>query len=231
MEWVVTGKNCLFGLLVACGCGAPQLPGWGNSQQFAGGPVEQSAPPPSCGGAPTEQNPFIIDWPADARAALTSLASRQLAVVRLDCQSFQVLWDCRLPGAYAYQGYSPKQEVRHLQSAEDLRVNLPTSAQSPASLLPREIGRGNSVDLTIRMVGSYQAERPGARFAELAGNCAGATHFVRAVTVGASLLSAGGGATYAADGDFNACGAATHDAAAPPAACAAPLQLGLVPLQ
>jgi uncharacterized protein len=209
--------------LLPCACVGAAEPYQGPSYQ----PSQQPSP---CGGPPTRMQPFVVDWAAAARADLSAAMQRQLVVMHYDCGGFYMLLQCQLPGAYTYTGFTPKQETRVLRSSVELGVNLPLSASNPASQVPLQVSRGNSVEISVRMVGNFGTDRMGARFAELVGSCQGATHFVRQVTVGASDLRLGGSSTVA-DGDPNACSGANPNSGAPTPGCASPLQLDLVPLQ
>jgi hypothetical protein len=102
------------------------------------------------------------------------------------------------------------------------------------------------------LVGRYESEKSIVRADELQGDCAGATHFVYGVAVGAFDFYAGGEAQVGAgavaggigagshsqaerealtkNGDLSACAKSTTDDQSPPQGCGAIIRLEVVPL-
>lgn len=192
--------------------------------------------------------PLVVDWRAEARADLEVSMQRGVAVVAYDCKALRVLPDCTLDGRYDFIGVSYKEQKLHLKTAGEIKANLPSGVI--AASFGAELQQGAALDVELSIVGKQTSTVTDANTAQLRGRCAGATHFVRAVTTGAFTLEtktnaavdgklevAGiGGSTkgssdkawHQKDGDRTACQTATPGATTPPAGCAAPLRLDLV---
>src|SRR3974390_2661279 len=108
-------------LLVACGAG-----------QVAGAlrPKEQTAAEAlgddgQCREVQKEATPLVVDWKPEDRGDLEIAMKQGIAVVSSDCHSIPLLRDCQIPGSYGYVGTSLKESIVRLDSADDLKANLP----------------------------------------------------------------------------------------------------------
>jgi hypothetical protein len=179
--------------------------------------------------------PFVVDWENEARGDLETIARQGPAIVHYDEKTLRLLPRCQADGSYNYAGFTPKKEFKRFRSLAELHANLPLSAVQ----LEARLRRSGQISVLIRMVGKHELDRPALKSSQLRGDCAGATHFVRGMTIGAfqfmagSTVQAQGGAGilgYGAqgqaggeremmreDGDFKACDRASVDAeGAPP---------------
>jgi hypothetical protein len=229
----------------------------GASASAGCGPGNVVAKPPSVADADEQQStckvakdplsPFIVEWPGTSKVALDAASKRGIVVVSYASCALKVLTGCSAHGGYAFTSVTPARDKIEIASEDDLYARLPLGAAS----LKGELSRGSTLALDYIAVGQRVAQdRP----VDLSGDCEGATHFVRAITIGAYSLDAsarakagasasigdigGGGERKEGDrrlhgsGDVERC--ATHGSASEDAAlgagCGAPLQLELSPL-
>lgn len=203
---------------------------------------------PACTAVPDVTQTLVIDLPSAQRTDLELAMKSGRAVVHYGCDGLKVLSSCDLKGDYKFAGVSLKEDIVQLKSSDEVRATLPISGATLAGGLTR----GTSLDLATAMVGRATALGASAVKGELSGACTGATHFVRAVYVGAFAMKRGSGATVTAaasvfgassdaksetekqtnlrDGSLEACKSATPDAPKPPAQCQASLRVELFPL-
>lgn len=192
--------------------------------------------------------PLVVDWQPEYRADLEVTTKRGLAVVHFDRKTFELLPDCHAEGSYSYVGVTPKEQHITLRSRAELQANLPLGAFK----LEGRLGHEGALMVALRMVGKQILDRPAVSRDQLSGNCAGATHYVSALTIGAFKFAAAAHASAAAeasvfgngasgdasgdtetlqtDGDFAACDQADPDAAKAPSRCRAVIRIQIVPL-
>jgi hypothetical protein len=192
--------------------------------------------------------PMTVDWQPESRTDLEVIKRQGPAVVRFDPRSFELLPDCHGEGAYSYVGVTPKEQNITLRSKAELHTNLPFGAVA----LEGTLSKAGALSVMMRMVGKEVLDRPAVRRDELRGRCAGATHYVQSMTLGAFRFAAGaagGGGlgatafgagargeasssrdTLQTDGDFASCEGADPAAARAPARCGAVLRIEIVPL-
>lgn len=194
--------------------------------------------------------PIVTEWSASERANLESRSSGGAIVVRYAGCDLTIVERCRLPGKYAYRRTTLATDTFEIRDAADLYAKVPVGAFR----LEADLARSGRLAMRTTVVGQYHLFEEDISAAGRDPACAEATHVVGSIAVGAfSLLggdaqSAGGGAatpwagagakTRSEEsvvrqvGDARACAQAeaTGPASAPPQACAAPLQLFLVPL-
>jgi hypothetical protein len=200
-----------------------------------------------CGGVGQIVRPLIIEWPATDRASLESRLRRGLVVVRYEGCLVEVLRDCAAPQfAYDYQGITRKSDQITIRSTDELYVNMPLTAVE----LEAKLAKAGELNVSMALVGNYEAQRARFDISELQGRCAGATHVIAAAQVGAFAFYTGaaaeigaaieveniagvGGASTASreilnrDGDALACQSSTPSDVEPPAECGALLRLEL----
>lgn len=194
--------------------------------------------------------PFVVDWPADKRSDLEVALKQRIPVVSYDCKQLRVLDECELDGSYRFVGVTQKEEAVRLDNSDEVRANLPFSGAGLVGKLGGELERGSTIDIAFSIIGKRTSTRARVARDQLRGECAGATHFVRGMTLGAFAMSvgtrakvvavadvfqvAGGKAGSASsrdaksrDGDLAACKTSTPDADAPTPQCGAVIKLDL----
>ncbi len=203
--------------------------------------------------APTDQTtahaaqsatqPLILEWPAADRAALEAQRAGGVVVVRYSGREMAVMRGCRASATYHYVALTPKEEDVVMRSGAELAAAMPIHA----ARLDARIEQKQKLEVAMTIVGMYESEGHAWRAADLTGDCAGATHVIAALTVGAFELSAsaetgaGGGVTMLGagveahreaskevldrDGKKDACAKASAGAAAPPYECGALLRV------
>lgn len=221
---------------IAVGCASvpgadPQVP------QYA--PADQT----TAHAAQSATHPLILEWPAADRAALESQRAGGVVVVRYSGREMQLMRGCRAAAAYRYVALTPKEEDVVMRSGAELAAAMPIHA----ARLDARIEQKQKLEVTMTIVGMYESDAHAWRAADLSGDCAGATHVIAALTVGAFELSAsaetsaGAGATMLGagveahrdaskevldrDGKKDACTKTSAGAAAPPYECGALLRV------
>ena len=200
-----------------------------------------------CGVSKSQARPLIVEWPSTDRADLEAQARRGVVVVHYEGCDMEVLRQCRAPGAYGYVGLTRKDDRITIHDADELYEKVPLGAVQ----LEGKLQKAGALDVSMTIVGKYEAERPAFRKDELDGDCARATHVVTSLTAGAfeffagadaavggnaGAAGAGVGAASASkrellnrDGDASACKSSSDDKR-PPDGCGALLRLEVVPL-
>jgi hypothetical protein len=195
---------------------------------------------------------LVVDMGDGARSNLEAGMKQGLVVVRYNATSFDFLFNCQVDGTYGFIGTTTRSRVVKLTREQDIAANLPLSAINPTlrGQVGGELHKGGAIDIAYMTVGQRTTTRTSVSRGMLHGECDGATHVVRAATVGAFAMVKGAhderksaveifgikaGANGAAtmsdekrDGDAKACDAATPDADKPPAQCGAPIYLRLM---
>lgn len=193
--------------------------------------------------------PLIVDWEPEARADMEVQMRDGVTVVAYAQEGLRLLKDCSVPGTYGFVQVSLKQQVIRLESADEVRANLPTSAATMLRV-HGDVGRKRGIEIAMMIVGKFRTTRHRVTFPMLQGSCNGATHFVRGATVGAFAMrtnsegwarsatevfgakvagaAEGERAVENRDGDPSACGEKSENALL--GGCGALLRLELVPL-
>jgi TPR repeat protein len=196
-----------------------------------------------------EATPLVVDWRPEDRGDLEIAMKQGIAVVSYDCHSIHLLRDCQIPGSYGYVGTSLKESIVRLDSADELKANLPFGGASIAGKIGAGLERSATLDIALEMVGRVSTTWREPARADLVGDCEGATHFVRAAYVGAYAMSTGTKAHAAAsvqmfgagasgdsdsarsvdrkDGNVDDCRTASPTSNTPPAQCGTALRLDL----
>ncbi|MEM6786367.1 MAG: tetratricopeptide repeat protein [Myxococcota bacterium] len=233
-------------LVLGMGCGAATV-----GQAVAPEPTtaeEALGEDRTCREVAAYAQPLVVDWTGQQRLDLELAMKRGVAVVAYDCARFELLPRCRVVGDYRFAAVSQKEEVIKLESSDEIAANLPFSHVQLSSSLER----GSSIDLGLVLIGKKTTTVSGVARPMLEGDCGGATHFVKAATLGGFSMARGvvGRARAAAevftasvsggsdhrraeeqrDGDLKACRGARADAEAPPDQCQAALRLDLAPV-
>lgn len=202
----------------------------------------------ACRAVSPRAEPLIVDWKMQERVDLEVAMQQGVAVVAHDCQQLRLLKGCSAKGGYRFAGVSRKEQVIQVQDQDDLAATVPLG---PARL-GAELKRGSTIDIGIVLVGKRATPARELGRPELVGDCEGATHFVRAATVGAFAVGTGTAGRLGAiadlfgvgvnagsaserkslsrDGELEACKAARPGDEAPPDQCQSAVQLELAPV-
>ncbi len=172
-------------------------------------------------------DPFLVSWSAKEKAMLEAASQRGIVVVSFAGCTLKVLDGCDAGGAYGFKRLVANRDIVEIDSESELYRELPLGVAA----LKGALRNRTKVVLNAVVVGQYAADGEPMK---LRGDCAGATHYVRVLTVGAYSLTAPSSAPGARrdsmevlrqGGDPDAC-AANADGEA----CYGMLQLGLEPL-
>jgi TPR repeat protein len=218
------------------------------------GSVDPSMKPPSieaCKSA-VRHDVMVVDWTPELRSDLEAAMKEGVALVSYDCKSLKLVGACSLEGSYGYIGTTRREKQIEMSSSDEIAANLPVGGMSWLSDVGAKLGRGTALVAKLVMVGKHSSSRKQVERSELQGGCDGATHFMRAATVGAFVVVSGSkaelgahakivrwGATagsesstkiQAQDGDLAACEASKSDDSAPPDRCGAVVRIELEPL-
>ena len=206
----------------------------------------------TAGAAKSASRPLIVEWPAADRATLESQRASGVVVVRYGGREMEVLRGCHVVDAratYRYVPLTPKQEDLVMRDATELDAAMPIHTVS----LEARLQQKQELDVAMTIVGMYQTDGRSWSSSDLQGDCAGATHVVQALAVGAfeidasaqasvaggvHAMGAGVGASHDAsrevlhrDGDKDACARSGAHDASPPFACGAMLRVEVVPVR
>ena len=197
-------------------------------------------------------SPLVVDWKAEQRADLEEVVHDGVAVVAWDDAGLRLLKRCKLDGNYGYLPVTVKKDVVRLETADDVQANLPLGGLGIVGKIGGGFSQGTTLDVALAMVGKRRTTWNDVSRDDLVGECTGATHYVRAILVGAFAMKTGtkSQATGAAqifgagasgdsssskdvsstDGKLDACEAVTGEETKPPPQCAAILRLELEPI-
>jgi TPR repeat protein len=199
-------------------------------------------------------SPLIVDWNPEQRGDLEEAIQDGVAVVAYDKKGMRLLKRCKVSGDYGYIGMTTKTQVVRLESAEDVALNLPLTGASIAGNIGAELSQGATLDIALVMVGKKRTTWNEVTVKDLEGGdrCAGATHYVRGITVGAFAMGTGtkqkaraaaeifgigasAGASESSkvnntDGKLTDCDKADPDSEKPPSQCQALLRVELEPI-
>lgn len=196
--------------------------------------------------------PMIVDWQPEQRGDLEISMREGLVVVGYDDEGFRLLKDCHVDGNYEFMGMTRRERVVRLESAEDVRANLPLGGLGIAAKLGGEFAQGATLDIAMVMIGKLRTTWRTVTPKDLVGQCERASHFVRGATVGAFAvdkgdrsharavaeifgLGVGGGTSKSSlvrviDGQLPDCQRATPDSDKAPTQCGALIRVELLPI-
>jgi TPR repeat protein len=167
------------------------------------------------------RKPLLARWTAAERGALEVAMRAGIAVVSADdCRGMRLLPGCHARGRYGYLEAAPRSHAVDLSTDEELRVNAPLAGTEGA---PEKL----PVHVAVTIVGERATTRGLLSPPELAGDCAGATHFVTSASVGAVEIASGAAPTPRTAND--PCAAGSTDGG-PPAACSSLVEIGVAPI-
>jgi hypothetical protein len=217
----------------------------------SGGPLHAEAPTQpteqsKCKIAASHENPLVTEWPASEKANLEARLREGGVVVAYSGCSMKLLPQCRVKGSYGWRRTTTATDVIEVHDADELYAKLPLGAVS----LEGELERSGRIAVQTTVSGQMEL-RGWDKWVPTDPACAGATHVMGALSIGAFKLrsggavSAGGGvgvagvgsgsaATSSSEnvireaGSPDACKGAGDDAPNPE--CASPVQVFLWPL-
>lgn len=197
-------------------------------------------------------SPLIVDWMPEQRQDLEEAMYDGVAIVAFDEREMKLLKDCRVEGKYEFLRLVGEVEVMRMDSAQQIRANLPLAGATILADLGVEIENGSTLDVAMKLIGKKRTAWREITFDDLTGDCTGATHFVRGVSVGAFVVDKGrrdkaraaaeifgAGASYATvgakgvrrgAGSLDACELVKQNPSTPPADCSALIRLELKPI-
>jgi hypothetical protein len=174
---------------------------------------------------------LLVDWEPADRAALETTIEGNVAVVRYDGCTLELLDDCRLSGEYLLEDSSRSTGGFTVRDLAELRSRLPLGEKS----LSEEIDGGAALTLKYVTATTANARLSTRTRGMLSGNCDRATHFVKAMVRGAyeiavdrGAASTKGGRVVRDGGDLKRC--SDRKTAAGDAACRAIVQVALTPV-
>jgi hypothetical protein len=244
-------------LRVTSVCCLALLAGCSGSSLLNQNPISQAKPAglpaafkSKCDAAKGQLRPLVVEWAAPDRAALEAQARQGILVVKYMGCEFEVLRRCKAPDrfSYKYTAITPKDEVVTMSNAEQLYASIPVYAAK----FEGKLAASGELNAAMTIVGEYGAAGEPPASDQLQGECAGATHVVTALTVGAfsffagsaksagvsaSVMGAGLGAgkdskteTLSRDGDTKSCAASKRGDPTPPEGCGALLRIEMAKL-
>ena len=158
---------------------------------YAGATGKDESEAKACLEARGSLDTLVIDMDPADRLELETSMKDGVAVVKFGCEGVTLLRDCRVAGGYGFKGATLKEQVLSLTTADEVRANLPSLGSVIAADLSAEMQRGATLDVGLAMVGKIRSTRVAVGTPDLAGECDGATHFVRGATVGAFAMAKG----------------------------------------
>lgn len=236
-------------MTTATACGPGQV---GDALRPGDTTAHQALGEGPCRAVAEHADPLIVDWKPEQRGDLEVGMAEGVAVVAYSCNAIRVLKDCHVDGKYGFIGITSKEQLVRLENSDELHANLPAGVASLGVEVSTAVQRGATLDIAMVMIGKKRSIRLRATKAELVGDCAGATHFVRGATVGAFAVdtgtqgearavadvfgakAAGKSASkkfqHVTDGSLDACRTAQIGAPTPPNQCGALIRLELTAL-
>ncbi len=209
------------------------------AEPVAKAPAFEAKGQSKCSVAVSQDKPLVVEWPSADRAQLEARAKTRVVVIRYDGCELEMLPRCEAPGAYAYTSVAPKQDTVHIRNLDELYAEVPAGAVS----LEGKLAAAGELTIDMMMVGRLDTDTPVVTANELEGDCAGATHVMTGMTVGAFEFFAGASAeaglgvragqvgagargehvkeTLTRDGTLESC----VETDAPPKGCSAPLRI------
>jgi hypothetical protein len=235
IEWTLSGALCL----IACGSPAAKL---AKPPEYA--PKGET----KCSVVKSQSSPLIVEWPSSERARLESMTKSGLVAVRYVGCEMQTLPNCRVRAKYRYTALTPKRDQMRITSQDELYASMPIHAAS----FEGKLEQAGELNVSMTIVGRFEAESSSFDAGILEGECREATHVVSAITTGAFRFFAGAGAstaggasvlgagvgtkssaseeTLAHDGNESACSGSSAADSAPPFECGALIRLEVTPI-
>lgn len=245
LEWGwLASASAVLSLVAAPGCGGtPDVVAKDPTVAQAEGKNEAAM----CQNADDRENPLIVEWAGTDKVALESISKRGVVVVQYVGCKLRVLQRCEAKGKYAFSAVTVHRDTLDIKDDKDLFSKLPVASQS----LKGELKSGKTLKLDYVLVGQELASPEPT---ELSGDCTGATHYVRTISLGAYDMHTTATANSGTDVDVGIVQAGAHSNSSRDRlrqsgdvgncagkkdidennvrsyGCSAPVQLGLAPL-
>lgn len=173
-------------------CGALGLAACGSPFAGGGGALEARAPEApggqaKCKVAASSENPLVTEWPASEKANLEARLREGGVVVSYSGCEMKLLPQCRVRGSYGWRRTTTTTDVVEIHDADELYAKLPLGAVS----LEGELARSGRLAVQTTIAGQLELRGWDKHVADDA-TCAGASHIVGALSIGAFKLRAGG---------------------------------------
>lgn len=181
-------------VLLATACGNPLL---GGSE---GGALRAQAPEApggqaKCKIAASQENPLVTEWPASEKANLEARLREGGVIVSYAGCEMKLLPQCRVRGSYGWRRTTTTTDVVEIHDSDELYAKLPLGAVA----LEGELARSGRLAVQTTIAGQLELRDWDKRVSEEPA-CAGATHVVGALSIGAFKLRSGGSVSAKAGG-------------------------------
>lgn len=201
--------------------------------------AEEMRPAPVCDADDDER--LVVDWSPLDRSKLEAAARHGLVPVRIDGCRARVVDTCAVKRRYAFAATSRQREVMVVRDRDELGAKLPILATRLGARFSHE----NALDVSMTVVGRYEAGPAAITKADLDGECESVTHVVANMSVGAFSISTANATSVEGSIDVvqgahkrekkrvdaagldEQCALARRSDDAPPEDCAIPLRLEL----
>ena len=170
-------------VLFTSSCGPPSLPAGPRVKPPQGGGEGGKY---QCRDVTGSADPWLVEWTPAAKVRLQSSSQNGVLVVKYQGCNLEVLYGCEVDGAYTFNETTRSRQTEIIDNEAELFAKLPIGALNLAG----EFKKGDHWSLEYVLVGTRTASVKNIPRASLSGNCAGATHFVQGMAVGAYQLSA-----------------------------------------
>lgn len=197
------------------------------------------------------QRPFVVNWAPTDRTALETRAQEGPVIVAARDGEVALLPRCRVAGEYRYAGASHASQSLVIDNEVDLGLKFPFAG--PVNLGAKLDLHGQLV-VEYHTIGEYKLDLDAVAAEQLQGDCAGASHVVSSLSVGAfeffagqrvgarvdasvpATVGAGGGGEHSREnldrgGDKEACATASKKDLEPVERCDSILAIELVPIE
>lgn len=175
---------------------------------------------------------FFADWSEDTASAIASASKSGLVAVRVDGCKLEVLPDCHVEGAYDWVAVTPSRDRTEISEENAIAIGI---VGKDDKRLGAEAGLGRARAIEYAVVGQSVAH---ATPKTASGECGRATHYARAISLGAYELASSKHSEVSAvvklheheetkhhaEGDIDRC--SKHDASSDES-CRTPLMLEL----
>src|SRR5262249_55556848 len=140
-----------------------------------------------CKVAASHESPLVTEWPASEKANLEARLREGGVVVSYSGCSMKLLPQCRVSGTYGWRRTTTATDMVEIHDADELYAKLPLGAVA----LEGELGRSGRLAVQTTVSGQLELRGWDKGLSEDPA-CAGATHVVGALSVGAFKLRSGG---------------------------------------
>lgn len=148
--------------------------------------LEDPTPLARCSVKRSAQSPLVTEWPASEKAHLESLLQTGAVAVAYNGCELRLLETCHPAGDYTFHRTSLASDTIEITSVDDLYAKLPLGAAA----LEAKLASSGRLAIDTTAVGQLRLD--GAAELPDTPDCREATHVVRALSVGAFDMRAGG---------------------------------------